>query len=441
MSKDESEFRDLMAGAESARLADIRELNGELPVPTVEQRARLFLRAVHGERDFTSGEYARAHSTILSALAADIAARSKSGTPGEPLGTTVPPIGDPYGESISTEAMCSPADDQSMYVDDFLQISPACDSEHASGRFSGASSSFSWQFSRASRPSAEPEFRIPNSMRSELPAFIDDVSSTLPAPTHKPAKRRVFIWSAAISVFAALGVLGGLALYRTTTQSVSLTAQSTRGDIFGARTPISAQSDDGSNAIQTRIEDDAPAGTPPLLHQRAGGISTPGAAAPVRAEEPVAFPPVARSGAAAVAFALPPVAVAPPVAAAPPAPAALPVAVAPRVAAAPPAAPAQKNIEQSKADSLERARTVIAAGDIETTRAALSNLVKEGNAWAALELGKTYDPNILDALGVRNFSADVAKARVWYQKAQVMGSPEAVGLLESLERSSKRRSR
>ena len=84
---------------------------------------------------------------------------------------------------------------------------------------------------------------------------------------------------------------------------------------------------------------------------------------------------------------------------------------------------------------------MIAAGDIETTRAALSKLVKEGNAWAALELGKTYDPNILDALGVRNFSADVAKARVWYQKAQLMGSPEAIGLLESLERSSKRRSR
>jgi len=76
---------------------------------------------------------------------------------------------------------------------------------------------------------------------------------------------------------------------------------------------------------------------------------------------------------------------------------------------------------------------VIAAGDIETSRAALSKLADEGNAWAALELGKTYDPNILDALGIRNFPADVEKARVWYQRAQLMGSPEAVGLLESLE--------
>jgi hypothetical protein len=113
MSKKRSAFRDLTGGAESARLADLREPHDQLRVPTLEERARLFLRAVHGERDFTSGEYARANSTILNALAADIAARSKSGMPGEPLGRpTVPPIGDPYGESISTEAMCSLADDQ-----------------------------------------------------------------------------------------------------------------------------------------------------------------------------------------------------------------------------------------------------------------------------------------------------------------------------------------
>jgi hypothetical protein len=39
------------------------------------------------------------------------------------------------------------------------------------------------------------------------------------------------------------------------------------------------------------------------------------------------------------------------------------------------------------------------------------------------------------ALGVRSFPADATKAPTWYQMAQQMGSPEAVGLLESLERS------
>jgi hypothetical protein len=103
-------------------------------------------------------------------------------------------------------------------------------------------------------------------------------------------------------------------------------------------------------------------------------------------------------------------------------------------------AAAPGNLERSRADLVERARTVIAASDIEAVRTALSQMVDGGNASAAVDLGSTYDPNILDALGVRNFPADVAKARLWYQKAQQMGAPEAVGLLESLE-SSERRSR
>jgi hypothetical protein len=250
---------------------------------------------------------------------------------------------------------------------------------------------------------------------------------SLPAPTHKPAKRRVFTWSAALSIFAGLCVLGGLALYRKTTQSESVTAQSTRGgDIWD-------QSNDESNAINIGAPAaDARVGNPLLLEQKAGGIGAPGAAARVRAEESVAFLPAATGGAAAVAYPSPvPRPFAAPLSA-------LPVATAPPVPAAPPVAAAKKNIEQSKADSLERARIVIAAGDIETTRAALSKLANELNAWAALELGKTYDPNILNALGVRDFPPDVAKARAWYQRAQLMGSPDAAGLLESLETSQRR---
>jgi hypothetical protein len=58
MSKKETAFRDLTAGAESARLANVREPHAQLPVPTPEERARLFLRAVHGELDFTSSQHA-----------------------------------------------------------------------------------------------------------------------------------------------------------------------------------------------------------------------------------------------------------------------------------------------------------------------------------------------------------------------------------------------
>ena len=204
----------------------------------------------------------------------------------------------------------------------------------------------------------------------------------LPAPSTKPANRSLFIWSAALFILAGLCVLGAVTLYQTASRSVSVTAGSTRGVM-----PLA----------------DAPAA-------RSNG-----------AVMPLPVAPAARSNDESNAIDIG------------------------RPATDAPAGiqsflPAAKDIERSRADLIERARTVIAAGDIEAVRVALSRMVESGNASAAVDLGSTYDPNILDALGVRNFPADVAKARVWYQKAQQMGASEAVGLLESLE-SSERRSR
>ena len=47
-----------------------------LRVPTVEERARLYLHAVHGSRDFTSEEVSDARNQILGAMATDLATRS-----------------------------------------------------------------------------------------------------------------------------------------------------------------------------------------------------------------------------------------------------------------------------------------------------------------------------------------------------------------------------
>jgi hypothetical protein len=46
-----------------------------LPLPTLDERASVYLRAVHGDRDFTSAEHANARELMLEAMAADIAAR------------------------------------------------------------------------------------------------------------------------------------------------------------------------------------------------------------------------------------------------------------------------------------------------------------------------------------------------------------------------------
>jgi TPR repeat protein len=200
-----------------------------------------------------------------------------------------------------------------------------------------------------------------------------------PVPAHKPANRRLIIWSAAL--FSMLSVLGALAFYLTASESVPVTAGSTGGIM--------------------------PLAVPPAGRSN-GAIM------------PLVVPPSARANAESNAIDI-----------GRPATDAL--------AGIQSFLPVEKGIERSRAGLIERVRTVkFAAGDIETARAALNRLVEGGNAWAAVDLGSTYDPIILEALGVRNFPPDVAKARTWYQMAQQMGSPEAVELLESLDRSTRR---
>jgi hypothetical protein len=75
MSQKQSAFQYAAQGGKGARQADDREPLG-LPVPTLEQRAHLLLRAVHGDREFSRSEHSKAQSAILDAMAADIAAKS-----------------------------------------------------------------------------------------------------------------------------------------------------------------------------------------------------------------------------------------------------------------------------------------------------------------------------------------------------------------------------
>jgi hypothetical protein len=49
-----------------------RDPSTALPLPTLDERAALFLRALHGKRNFTNEEHANARERILDAMAADI---------------------------------------------------------------------------------------------------------------------------------------------------------------------------------------------------------------------------------------------------------------------------------------------------------------------------------------------------------------------------------
>jgi TPR repeat protein len=84
------------------------------------------------------------------------------------------------------------------------------------------------------------------------------------------------------------------------------------------------------------------------------------------------------------------------------------------------------------AASLRRGNDLIASGDIAAARLVLRRAANAGDAHAAMALGGTYDPVVLEKLGVHGFVPDVAMARVWYEKAKKFGSAEAPQRLELL---------
>jgi hypothetical protein len=48
-----------------------------LPVPTLQERVSLYLRAVHGNREFTQEERSNARDVLLNSMAAQIAAQGQ----------------------------------------------------------------------------------------------------------------------------------------------------------------------------------------------------------------------------------------------------------------------------------------------------------------------------------------------------------------------------
>jgi hypothetical protein len=161
---------------------------------------------------------------------------------------------------------------------------------------------------------------------------------------------------------------------------------------------------------------------------------TTAAVAPTREETTTAYQSAMQGRAPA---AIPPAATPPrapaPVAAAPPA--AAPVAALPPAPVPEPMIPgdAIHHLDPNEiASSLRRADDLIASGDLAAARLVLRRAANAGNARAAMTLAGTYDPVILEKLGVHGFVPDVAMARVWYEKAKRFGSAEASQRLELL---------
>jgi TPR repeat protein len=74
------------------------------------------------------------------------------------------------------------------------------------------------------------------------------------------------------------------------------------------------------------------------------------------------------------------------------------------------------------------------SGEFSSGRLLLKRAAQAGSAAAALFLGETFDPLLIQRFGVIGVQPDVAEAREWYQRAAQLGSSTAAQHLATLQR-------
>jgi hypothetical protein len=92
------------------------------------------------------------------------------------------------------------------------------------------------------------------------------------------------------------------------------------------------------------------------------------------------------------------------------------------------------------ADLIGRGERFIKAGELASARLVLQRAAEAGDQRAALMLAGTFDPIVLEKIGIqgfapdiiRGFAPDIALARTWYERAKEFGSREAVRRLQML---------
>ena len=84
------------------------------------------------------------------------------------------------------------------------------------------------------------------------------------------------------------------------------------------------------------------------------------------------------------------------------------------------------------ASMLQRADDFIKSGDLSSARLLLKRGAEAGDVRAILTLAGTFDPNVLKTLGFQEGVADIAMARLWYDRAQRLDAAEAQRRLQEL---------
>jgi TPR repeat protein len=103
-------------------------------------------------------------------------------------------------------------------------------------------------------------------------------------------------------------------------------------------------------------------------------------------------------------------------------------------AAGPVAAPPARKLDADElATLMNRAKALLAAGDIPPARLLLERAADGQEPGAALMLARTYDPDVLGPQDARNIIPDPATARAWYQRAAQLGSVDAQRRLAQIQ--------
>ena len=276
-----------------------------------------------------------------------------------------------------------------------------------------------------------------------VPLFLADRDGEPDPSEYMPAlrmDRRPFVSSrilAGVLATAAIAILFALFSLDATREFI-VNAKASITAIPPAPSAAAPQDSSQLTARDTQLKDPTRLSAPANQTPGVRSVTTV-AVAPTRAEITTAYQNAlqTRAPAAAAPTAARPVAAAAaaPVAALPDAasPVARPVAASP-VAPPPVASPPARRLDADElATLMNRAKGLLAAGDIPPARLLLERAADAQEPSAALLLARTYDPEVLGTQDIRNITPDPARARLWYQKAAQFGSADAERRLTQLQ--------
>jgi TPR repeat protein len=90
------------------------------------------------------------------------------------------------------------------------------------------------------------------------------------------------------------------------------------------------------------------------------------------------------------------------------------------------AEPSPQHLDASEIASLvKRGAELMANGNIAAARKLFEPAAEAGDPAAANALAETYDPSVLEKLGAKAITPNIALARRWYERAKALGSTAA----------------